>query len=79
MSVVVIQSLGWLATGVFVSSYFLKRSGALRVTQMCGAALWILYGFLIHSTPVIVANALVFASAAGTTWSPGRSPSPSKP
>jgi hypothetical protein len=67
MDVVLTQSLGWIATGVFVSSYFYKRPALLRAMQMCGAALWIFYGFLIHATPVIAANALVFAAAAWTT------------
>jgi hypothetical protein len=78
MSVLLPQWLGWLATGIFVSSYFLKKSGALRVMQMCGAALWILYGFLIRAPPVIVANALVFAAAAGTTLLAGRGLSSAK-
>jgi len=63
---VLTQSLGWVATGVFVSSYFYKRPALLRAIQMCGAALWIFYGFMIHAIPVIAANALVFAAAAWT-------------
>jgi hypothetical protein len=66
MSAILTQSLGCVATGVFGGSYFLRRPGALRATQMCGAALWILYGFLIQATPVIAANAIVFAAAAAT-------------
>jgi hypothetical protein len=38
----------------------------LRAIQMLGAALWIVYGLLISATPVIAANALVFAAAAWT-------------
>jgi len=64
------ESLGWLATGVFVASYFFKRPAMLRTMQMCGAALWILYGLLIHAIPVVVANVLVFFAAA---WTLGRS------
>lgn len=58
--------LGWLATAVFVVSYFSKRASTLRRIQMLGAALWIVYGSLIHAAPVMVANALVLAAAA---WS----------
>jgi hypothetical protein len=78
MSGLLTQSLGWVATGVFVSSYFLRRLAALRTTQMCGAALWILHGFLIHATPLIAANAPVFLAAAGTTISAARGPCPPK-
>ena len=60
------EGLGWVATALFVSSYFLKSPLALRVLQMCGAALWIVYGALIHAVPVIAANALVLGAAA---WS----------
>jgi hypothetical protein len=34
--------------------------------QMCGAVLWAIYGALIGSAPVIVANVLVLSAAA---WS----------
>jgi hypothetical protein len=58
--------LGWLATAVFVGSYFFKRPALLRGVQMSGAALWIVYGALIGALPVVVANGLVFAAAAWT-------------
>jgi Trk-type K+ transport system membrane component len=61
-----ISFLGWIATALFVASYFFSRPLALRTTQMVAALLWIVYGALIHAPPVIVANALV-ATAAGWT------------
>ena len=61
-----ISGLGWLATATFVASYFFVRPRSLRVVQMLGAGLWILYGTLIAAPPVIVANALVICAAA---WS----------
>ncbi len=60
------QILGWVATTVFVGSYFFVRPAALRAVQMAGAVLWIVYGLLISAMPVIAANALVFAAAAWT-------------
>ena len=57
--------LGWIATAVFVASFF-HRPSLLRGAQMAGAALWITYGCLIGASPVIVANALVFTAAAWT-------------
>jgi len=60
------QLLGWLATAVFVGSYFFKRPAALRAMQMAGSVLWIAYGVLIEATPVIAANVLVFSAAAWT-------------
>jgi hypothetical protein len=61
-----IEALGWVATSVFVGSYFCGRASLLRAVQMSGALLWIVYGTLIRSTPVIVANVLVLSAAAWT-------------
>ena len=60
------EYLGWIATAVFVSSYFFKKPAWLRAAQMAGAALWIVYGVMINAIPVVVANGLVFAAAAWT-------------
>jgi hypothetical protein len=61
-----IELLGWSATAVFVGSYFFARPSRLRSVQMVGALLWVIYGALIHASPVIVANVLVFSAAAWT-------------
>jgi hypothetical protein len=63
---VVSESIGWAATAVFVGSYFFARPSLLRGAQMIGALLWLSYGVVINSLPVIVANVLVFAAAAWT-------------
>lgn len=60
------ELLGWVATTLFVGSYFFKRPALLRAMQMAGAALWIVYGAMIGAIPVVVANGLVFAAAAWT-------------
>lgn len=62
----VVDYLGWIATAVFVLSYFCGSPTALRTLQMAGAVLWIAYGVIIGASPVIVANVLVFTAAA---WS----------
>lgn len=58
-----IDLLGYIATGTFAASYFLKGPTALRRLQATAALLWIAYGLLIQSMPVVVANALVAAIA----------------
>ena len=60
------EMLGWVATAIFVGSYFFKRPALLRAAQMVGATLWIVYGTLIGAVPVVVANGLVFLAAAWT-------------
>lgn len=63
-----VEYLGWAATAVFVGSYFCPRPSLLRGAQMLGALLWVGYGIQVHSSPVIVANVLVFSAAAWTAW-----------
>ncbi len=62
-----VDLVGWLATAVFMMSYFAKGPIALRRIQGVAAVLWALYGVLIHKSPVIVANVLVAAAAVWTS------------
>jgi hypothetical protein len=61
-----LEIVGWVATAVFVGSYFCARPATLRRVQMAGAIIWIGYGFAIRAMPVIVANVLVFGAAAAS-------------
>ena len=62
--------IGYLATAVFVVSYFSKQPATLRRVQAVAAVLWLLYGVMIHAMPVIVANSVVAGVA---LWSSFRS------
>lgn len=55
--------IGWLATAVFVCSYFAKSAARLRLIQAAAALLWMLYGIAIGALPVIVANVIVAVAA----------------
>jgi hypothetical protein len=57
------DAVGYLATGVVLCSYLFKNPSTLRRIQAVGAVLWMLYGFLLHSGPVIVANLLIVGIA----------------
>lgn len=59
------ELVGWIATAVFVSSYFFEPAWLRRV-QMMGAVLWACYGLLLGATPVIVTNVLVLVAASWT-------------
>jgi hypothetical protein len=65
-SLPIADAVGWMATAVFVASYFFSKPTMLRGLQMVGAVLWMTFGVLIASKPVIVSNVLVFAAAAWT-------------
>jgi len=63
-----LDSIGWLATAVFVSSYFTKRPEILRRIQGVAAVMWAVYGTLIHAVPVIVANVIVASVAIASSF-----------
>ena len=63
-----LETLGWVATALFVSSYFCKDPGTLRRVQAVAALVWIAYGLAIQSGPVIASNVLVAAIAAYSSW-----------
>jgi hypothetical protein len=65
-----IDGLGWLATAVFVASYFCKNQAMLRRVQAVGAGLWLGYGVLLHAVPVVAANMIVAAVALYSSWRP---------
>jgi hypothetical protein len=62
-----LDTLGWTATAFFASSYFFRKAVALRKIQAAAAVLWIIYGFEIHSAPVVVSNLMVGIAAIYTT------------
>jgi hypothetical protein len=58
-----VEAVGWVATAVFVASYFFSRAEILVRVQLAGALLWLGYGVLMRAPPVIVANLLVAGAA----------------
>ena len=66
---------GWIATALTVMSYFFRKPVTLRLIQATSACLWLAYGFMIHSRPVLVANVFVIGAAIGSSFLKGvRSP-----
>ena len=61
---VAVEVLGWIATALFVGSYFARRAETLVRVQIAGALLWVVYGALVRAPPVVAANVLVMAAAA---------------
>ena len=60
--------VGWTATAAFSASYFCRRPQTLRRVQAVAALLWLSYGVLINSAPVIVANVIVASLAAFSSF-----------
>ena len=70
--------IGWLATAIFAGSYFVRGPATMRWVQACAAVCWILYGVLLHATPVIAANLIVVTLAAFTAWRTSSLQNPAK-
>jgi hypothetical protein len=58
-----LDSVGWAATAVFTTSYFVRKPSAMLRVQAAAACLWMAYGLAIRSTPIVVANLIVAVSA----------------
>ena len=58
--------VGWLATAIFAVSYFARNPVTMRWIQAGAALCWIIYGIVLHSMPVIVANVIAVSLAALT-------------
>jgi hypothetical protein len=55
--------IGWMATALFLASYYCKDQRRLRLTQAAAAVVWVGYGAVLHAVPIVVANLLVAAVA----------------
>lgn len=51
--------MGWAATAIFTASYLCREPKSIKRIQALGAVVWLLYGVLIHSLPVIISNVVV--------------------
>lgn len=62
-----LETVGWVATAVFASSYFFRQPAALRRVQAGAACLWVVYGVAIGAMPVVAANVIVAVAALYST------------
>ena len=70
-----LDTIGWVATAVFASSYFFKQPITLRWIQAGAALIWVAYGLAIGAKPVVVANVAVAAAAVYSSFFAKRSQS----
>lgn len=55
-----IQAIGYLATFVTGLSFMMKDIKTLRLVNALGCLIWIVYGALLHSEPIIITNVGIF-------------------
>ena len=53
------DGLGWIAIAAFAGSYLCRQRATLLRAQAGAAGLWIAYGFVTSSPPVVVTNCAV--------------------
>lgn len=54
-----IELLGYLGSAVVVVSLTLRNITKLRIVNFTGAAIFIVYGYLIKSNPLIILNVII--------------------
>ena len=54
------ELIGHIATIFVIASFFMKNLNKLRFLNLIGAFFFIIYGFTISSTPVILTNTIIF-------------------
>ena len=54
------ELIGHTASVVVLSSFLMKNMLKLRIVNMSGAVLFLAYGILIYSWPVITTNTIIF-------------------
>ena len=69
-----LESIGWIATAVFSTSYFFRSPALLRRIQAAAACLWVIYGIMIGAKPVVAANLIVAAAAVYSSFAESRRP-----
>jgi hypothetical protein len=67
-----LDTIGWVATAAFASSYFFKQQATLRWIQAGAALLWVAYGLAIGAMPVVAANVAVAAAAVYSSFAAAR-------
>lgn len=63
--------LGWAAAETFTLSYFCRSKSRILLVQIVAASLWLGYGVVLRSPPMVIANVAVVL-AAGSALVRGR-------
>jgi hypothetical protein len=54
-----VEIMGWLAPGFTMLSFVVNKMLLLRTLNLIACFVWVIYGILIESNPVIVTNAAI--------------------
>jgi hypothetical protein len=54
-----IEAIGWVAMAITVSSFLFSEMKTLRIVNFIGCLVWMLYGTLLISVPIILTNMVI--------------------
>jgi hypothetical protein len=57
-----IEVIGWIAMCITISSFFFAEMKTLRIINLIGCLIWMIYGTAIVSTPIVITNAAIALS-----------------
>jgi hypothetical protein len=64
MNPILVEALGWIAMFITISSFFFHQMKTLRVVNLIGCLVWMIYGTLIVSTPIVLTNVAILLTHA---------------
>lgn len=59
------EAVGYLATFLVMLSFMMKDVNRIRIINAIGCTVWIAYGFMLDSFPVIITNVGILAIHTG--------------
>lgn len=62
--IILIELIGWIAMGITISSFFFQKMRTLRTINLIGCLLWMVYGTLLVSVPIVLTNMAIAATHA---------------
>jgi hypothetical protein len=59
MNSTLVEALGWIAMFITISSFFFQQMKTLRIVNFVGCLVWMIYGTLIVSAPIVLTNVAI--------------------
>ncbi len=57
--IILIELIGWIAMAITISSFFFQRMRTLRIINFIGCLIWMVYGTLLVSAPIVLTNVAI--------------------
>lgn len=64
MNYILIEAIGWIAMCITISSFFFSNMRTLRTANFIGCLIWMVYGSLLSSFPIVLTNIAILLTHA---------------